>query len=265
MIPAAMPILRLPRRLGLAVCGALLALGLATPGAFAAGAGFAEEPPVRLLSPVAGTALVAGSQAELEWTPLDAFSRLPAAAEWEAFLSLDGGATYPLRITPHLDQDLRRVRFRVPDLPAADARILLRFGDERRETAVALPARLSIAGPLHSYPFLALPDRVSAAGEPALPGGAGVVAWVEGSRRGGGLRAVVAAGRPSLAAHLAPAAHDIQAGLAGLPAPTQPSGPPPGEGRPADLFSTYRSARSRAGSGPFLASDLRLLMQRQNE
>ncbi len=264
MIPAAMPILRLLRRLGLPACGVLLALGLAAPGAFAAGADFA--PPVRLVSPVAGTALAAGSEAALEWAPLAPFSRLPAAEEWEAFLSLDGGVTYPLRITPHLDQDLRRVRFRVPDLPAVDARILLRFGDERRETAVALPVHLSIAGPLHSYPFLALPDRASSAGEPALPGQAGVVAWVEGSRRGGGLRAVVAAERPTLAARLAPPAmHASEAVLASEPAPSQAPGPPPGEGRLADPASTYRSALSRAGSGPLLASDLRLLTQRQNE
>jgi hypothetical protein len=261
-----MPVLRPLRRLGLSACGAFLALGLAVPAAFAAAGEGRGAPPVRLVSPAAGTALAPGSQAELEWAPLASFSRLPAAEEWEAFLSLDGGATYPVRLTPHLDQDLRRVRFRVPDLPAADARILLRFGDERRETVVALPGRFSIAGPLRASLFPGTPVRAFTAGEPALPGQAGVVAWVEGSRRGGGLRAVVAAERPSLAARLTPpAAHDAPAVLASEPAPPQPSGPPPGEGRLSDPASTYRSARSRAGSGPLLASDLRLLMQRQNE
>jgi hypothetical protein len=269
MIPAAMPVprpLQPLRRLGLSACGAFLALGLAMPAAFAAAGEGRAAPPVRLVSPAAGAALAPGAEAELEWTPLASFSHLPAAEEWEAFLSLDGGATYPVRITPHLDQELRRVRFRVPDLPAADARILLRFGDERRETVVAPTGRFSIAGPLRPSLFLGMPAPASAAGEPAIPGHAGVVAWVEGSRRGGALREVVAAERPSLSARLAPpAAHEGEAVLASEPAPPQPSGPPPGEGRPSDPFSTYRSARSRAGSGPLLASDLRLLMQRQNE
>src|SRR3954454_20904729 len=120
----------------------LLALACFVWGLFALAAlGLAKESgaAVELLAPQAGATLAAGSEAELAWTPGAGFSRLPDAEEWEAFLSLDGGATYPVRITPHLDQDLRRVRFRVPDLPAADARILLRFGDERRETVVALP------------------------------------------------------------------------------------------------------------------------------
>ena len=41
------------------------------------------------------------------------------AEEWEAFLSFDGGATYPVRITPHLDLELRRVRWQVPAIPTS--------------------------------------------------------------------------------------------------------------------------------------------------
>src|SRR6185436_20466979 len=73
-----------------------------------------EAPPVRLVSPHDGATLVAGTTAELEWTPLEPFARLAEVEEWEAFLSLDSGKTYPVRITPHLDQDLRRVRWQVP-------------------------------------------------------------------------------------------------------------------------------------------------------
>jgi hypothetical protein len=110
-------------------------------------AGFAREEgaSVQLVAPRAGATLAAGSTAELEWAPLALFDRFPKVEEWEAFLSLDGGATYPVRITPHLDQDLRRVRWQVPPIPTRDARILLRFGDERRETAVELPERFAIA------------------------------------------------------------------------------------------------------------------------
>src|ERR1043165_4959627 len=111
-------------RLLVSVC---LALSLAP-------AGFARETgaSIRLVAPRAGATLAAGSTAELEWAPNEPFADLPQVEEWEAFLSVDGGATYPVRITPHLDQDLRRIQFQVPSLPTADARILLRFGDERR-------------------------------------------------------------------------------------------------------------------------------------
>src|ERR1700712_2541253 len=127
----------------------LLALACFVWGLFALAAlGLAKESgaAVELLAPRAGATLAAGSEAELAWTPGAGFSRLPDAEEWEAFLSLDGGATYPVRITPHLDQDLRRVRWQVPPIPAADARLLLRFGDEREEeTSIVLPQRFSIA------------------------------------------------------------------------------------------------------------------------
>src|SRR4051812_13772676 len=166
--------------------------------------------PVRLVAPRAGATLAAGSTAELEWTPLAGFDHLSKIEEWEAFLSVNGGASYPLRITPHLDQDLRRIRFQVPPLPTPDARILLRFGDEDRETAVVLPERFSILASPHLLPALdpafGLACRATAPGEPALPGQAGVVAWVEGSRRGGGLRQVVASEQPGLEGRIDPPA-----------------------------------------------------------
>src|SRR5262245_26910998 len=102
---------------------------------------FVATAPVRLVAPQAGATLAAGSSSELEWAPL---SPLQGVEEWEAFLSLDGGETYPLRITPHLDRDLRRVRWQVPGIPTSQARLLLRFGDEHREAYLELPQRFSI-------------------------------------------------------------------------------------------------------------------------
>src|SRR5215203_4622499 len=175
---------------------------------------------VQLVAPRAGATLAAGSMAELEWAPLEPFARFSKIEEWEAFLSLDGGATYPVRITPHLDQDLRRVRWQVPSFPTADARILLRFGDEHRETAVRLPQRFSIVSSLEKTFTLA--RSAFNQGEPALPGHAGVVAWVEGSRRGGSLRQVVAAEGLSLRARLKPpAVHREVAVLVSEPDPPQ--------------------------------------------
>src|SRR4051795_4705942 len=93
----------------------LLAAALGTALAVSPAALRAEEGrsvPVRLVSPQAGATLTAGSTVELEWAPLAQLTQLKDAEEWEAFLSLDGGRTYPIRITPHLDLDLHRVQWR---------------------------------------------------------------------------------------------------------------------------------------------------------
>lgn len=195
------------------ILAGLLAAGLALPAAAA--------PAIHLVAPAGGEPLQAGSLAELAWEPEAPFDRLDRIEEWEAFLSLDGGAHYTVRITPHLDRGLRRVLWQVPAAPTRDARLLLRFGDEHRETVFELPQRFTIAG--SSTPrFELAPSRVAfTRGEPALPGEAGVVAWVEGSRRGGSARPVVAAeppsaqSRPSLAAG---AAETAAAETAGGPA-----------------------------------------------
>lgn len=232
-------------------------------------AGFAWETgvPIRLVAPQAGATLAAGSTAELEWAPEAGFAGVRNVEEWEAFLSLDGGATYPLRITPHLDQDLRRVRFQVPPIPTPDARVLLRFGDERHETAVELPGRFAIAGSPDLGSALSFSHRASSAGEPALPGQAGVVAWVEGSRRGGGLRQVVAEAPPGLRERLnPPESHGEAAVLVSGPLSPQSQGPlsedragaaPPPDGR--------QTAFARSGTSPPRSSDILLLIQRQNE
>jgi hypothetical protein len=232
------------------------------PAGFAQGTGV----PVRLVAPQAGATLAGGSMAELEWAPGTGFSSVPRVEEWEAFLSLDGGATYPLRITPHLDQDLRRVRFRVPPIPTADARILLRFGDERRETAVELPGRFAIAGSPILESAFTFPRRAASAGEPALPGQAGVVAWVEGSRRGGGLRQVVADASLGLRERLAPPETRGEAAVlvAG------PASPQSQDSLSEDRAATAppegrRTALARSGTSPPRSSDILLLIQRQNE
>ncbi|HEY2091129.1 MAG TPA: hypothetical protein VGJ81_04525 [Thermoanaerobaculia bacterium] len=74
-----------------------------------------------------------------------AIDSLPAGAEeWEAFLSVDGGAHYAVRITPHLDASIRSYRFRVPNVAAHDARVLIRTGDEVHERIVAIPRSFTI-------------------------------------------------------------------------------------------------------------------------
>lgn len=163
----------------------LLLLALFALPAFAAGEG---REMARLLSPAAGEELAAGSFATIEWEGLDLPER---AEEWEAFLSLDGGRTWPLRVTPHLDISIRRFSFRVPDLPSRDVRVLLRFGDEHHEEVeMEAPQRVSIAPA--AVPAALPRVRVLTRGEKAREGEEGVVVWVQGSRSGGGLREVVA-------------------------------------------------------------------------
>jgi hypothetical protein len=233
-----------------------------------ASTGFARETgaPVRLVAPQAGAALAGGSTAELEWAPEAGFARFPAVEEWEAFLSLDGGATYPVRITPHLDEDLRRVRFQVPPVPTPDARILLRFGDERHETAFEIPGRFAITASPALESAFPLSPRALSPGEPALPGRAGVVAWVEGTRRGGALSQVVAEAPPGLQARLTPPESRGEAAVL-VSGPASPQSPEP---LPADRTGAApppggRTALARAGAIPVRSSDILLLIQRQNE
>lgn len=239
----------------------LLMAGLALSASTARGATPAGD--VTLLAPQPGEVLVAGSQAELAWEPA---GRLKDVEEWEAFLSLDGGRTYPVRITPHLDQDLRHVRWRVPGLPTSDARLLLRLGDEHRETAVELPHRFSIVRAPGVEPPFALAAVSRTVGEPALPGQAGVVAWVEGSRRGGGWRQTVAPEGLSLLAgchltggHPEPAVFEAEEGpetTKALPRARSAAPQPP----PAN-----RRILAGCPALPLLAFDILLLTRRQNE
>ena len=237
---------------------------LAVPSAVSALEG--EAPAIQLLAPRTGAAFAAGSTAELEWAPAGELGA--EIEEWEAFLSVDGGKTYPVRITPHLDEDLRRFTWQVPPIPTPDARLLLRFGDEREgkeEVSVELPHRFSIVpSPAMATGFTlasVAPDR----GEPALPGQDGVVAWVEGSRRGGGLRQVVAAERPRLQARLSlPETHSEAAVLKTEEAPLQI--PQPVRGSAADAPPPNRgSPLTKPGEAPAQPSDILLLIQRQNE
>jgi hypothetical protein len=248
------------RRLRLHLLAAALGIAFAvSPAALRAEEG--RSVPVRLVSPQAGATLTAGSTVELAWAPL---ADLGDAEEWEAFLSLDGGRTYPIRITPHLDLDLRRVQWRVPAVATESARLLLRVGDESRETEIELPHRFAIVPAPVPPPVtdLALARVAPSRGEPARLGSAGVVSWMEGSRRGGSLRQVVAAEQPGFRERLAPPeSHAEPALLASghsplpLPRPVRGSlaqAPPPRH-------------RTPLSASPLVSSDILILIQRQNE
>ena len=226
-----------------------------------------SRPAVELTAPPAHATLVGGTTAEIAWQPAAGFTELAGANEWEAFLSVDGGKSYPVRLTPHLDLDRRRFAFRVPDLPSDDVRLLLRIGDERIERAMRLPARLRIvrsAAP--TPPALEAALLVAPApgpGESALEGGAGVLFWVEGDRDGSHLRhrAAAPAGAragsdPTLSGgdtETLGSEESFTRHLTGRSAPTTH----PAAARDPSWRSAYLS--------PAIIADILLLIQRQNE
>jgi hypothetical protein len=245
-----------------------LALALSATAA-TAGAEVAAAP-VRLAAPLHGATLQAGSLAVLAWEPLDSFDRLDRLdrldriTEWEAFLSLDGGVHYPIRITPHLDRDLRRVLWQVPHIPTRHARLLLRFGDERKETGYELPERFAISGTASLFETLTA-SPASAPGEPARPGDAGVVAWVEGSRRGGALRQWIATDAAGLAAGQSVDPTDAWQ-LALETEDPVPDAAPPLLGRTPRFPDVRPTAPRPPGRAAWLAPiPILLLTQRQNE
>src|SRR6187549_3377393 len=131
----------MPRRTGFLL--ALLLLAVAPPALAEGGARIVEldSSPIALLSPSPGEALVAGSWIELAWEPIAPDLE---AEEWELFLSVDGGRSFAVRLTPHLDFAVRRLAVEIPRLPSDDVRLLFRLGDEREERAVRVAARFAI-------------------------------------------------------------------------------------------------------------------------
>jgi hypothetical protein len=100
--------------------------------------------------------------------------------EWEAFLSIDGGAHYAFRITPHLNVRLRSVTWAVPNVDSRDARILIRVGDEKHEIYFEPAFSFAIVrDATDSSPPLTI---VVKSGEAARDGDDPVVAWSEGDR-----------------------------------------------------------------------------------
>jgi hypothetical protein len=111
---------------------------------------------------------------------LDAKYVAAGAEEWEAFLSVDGGRFYSVRLTPHLDIAIRGYDILLPNVESSDVRILIRTGNEHVETLHPVAQRFRI----HADPDATLPlvHAVSHAPEAARPGEANVVVWSEGGR-----------------------------------------------------------------------------------
>lgn len=177
--------------------------------------------PVTLSSTHLGQPLSAGESVVLSWTALPELARHPWVDEWEAFLSFDGGETYPVRLTPHLDLGQRSFAIELPAVATRQARWMLRFGDEAREVEFEFPETFEIrqARRIPTQPVLLARGR----GEPARLGDLGVGAWVEGSRTGHGSRTMTSAlGEAGIAAVEPPDFLGFRAATA-APPPPQPA------------------------------------------
>jgi len=156
----------------------------------------AAEAPVDLLRPAPDEVLVSGRTSTIEWRARRDLTA-EGILEWEAFLSFDGGRTWPVRATPHLDVAESRFSFTIPMVPSDEVRIMLRFGDERRELGYVLPTvhRSVAARDTLILPFAAEPSFDL--GETARPGVPAVVLWVDGARDGRRFVTRAAAWRPA--------------------------------------------------------------------
>jgi len=89
----------------------------------------------QLVSPKAGDVVFPGQKVEIAWDAL--FPKLSVPLSWcetEIYLSLDGGRSFPVIITPiHLDPNFRIGSFdwTVPNAPTAAAVLDIRFGCEQ--------------------------------------------------------------------------------------------------------------------------------------
>ena len=82
-----------------------------------------------LITPAAGQVLYPGQQVRVEWQ-----ATLPktnaGGCEMEVFLSLDGGSTFTLCLTPHVDPHMTYFYWTVPNTPTNAAVLDIRFGCE---------------------------------------------------------------------------------------------------------------------------------------
>jgi hypothetical protein len=98
----------------------------------ARGASFARELPDRV---------VPGQEIVLRWSDLP-----PAVEEVEILLSLDGGRSFPIRVSPQLDVKESAFRWRVPGVGAGQAILRLRLGTAERELEGPVSRTFRISG-----------------------------------------------------------------------------------------------------------------------
>lgn len=96
----------------------------------------------RFQVPARGEVIASGGSVDVRWTgPSDAF-------EQELVLSLDGGLTFPVRISAEMSPRRTAFRWTVPNLPTSHARLALRTGSgegSEEETLELISEEFAIA------------------------------------------------------------------------------------------------------------------------
>ncbi len=98
-----------------------------------AGASPSAQAREAFVSPGAGEALAPGAIVDVRWASLCDAPRDREIDEAEIVLSLDGGRTFPIRVSPELKSCATHFLWKVPALPAAHARLALRAGADERD------------------------------------------------------------------------------------------------------------------------------------
>jgi len=107
---------------------------------------------VQLISPTAGQVLYPGQIVRVEWKSVFPPVNM-GACESEVWLSLDGGKTFTMWISPWMDPKAQYFYWTVPNTPTHQAVIDVRFGCEQfyPESYAPQPASMfTIAGALPS-------------------------------------------------------------------------------------------------------------------
>jgi len=110
----------------------LFAVALSVLPQFANTSSAASGYTAQLISPTAGQVLYPGQRIRVEWrSVLPSIKLYPDLCEMEVWLSLDGGHTYTMQISPWLDPKAQFFYWTVPNTPTNQAVIDVRFGCEQ--------------------------------------------------------------------------------------------------------------------------------------
>jgi len=132
---------------------------------------------VRLISPAAGDVLVPGQRTTITWQSSISKGFDITWCEQEIYLSVDGGKSTAMRISPQLDPAAQSFDWVVPNAPTDSAVIDLRFGCEGtlRETAYPQTAAIfKIAGSSSPPPIVSIKSLGSSE---AAPGDTVTIGW----------------------------------------------------------------------------------------
>jgi hypothetical protein len=109
----------------IALLAVTLALGFSKTSSAASGKYSAQ-----LISPTAGQILYPGQQVRVAWDATLPDIGQAGGCEMEVWLSLDGGRSFTMCLTPHVDPKIRYFYWTVPNTPTNAAVLDVRFGCE---------------------------------------------------------------------------------------------------------------------------------------